>query len=171
MDINFNSFKNGQGTTTLICGVARALLETGGTVRIITNDPQETIRVLGSNPRGLTVSEYGSSRADWQLFDQVGNLREGINVLVTKACYLSITKILDGSRTGNFDGFILIDEPGRALTSQDVANVTGLKLLGTVPYDPSISRSVDAGLIGSRLIREFETVAAKLEEMCVNRYR
>jgi hypothetical protein len=48
-------------------------------------------------------------------------------------------------------GVILIDEPGRALSSDDIAASLGVPVVATILADPKIARAIDAGLIVSRL--------------------
>ncbi len=69
------------------------------------------------------------------------------SLLVLRACYLAIRAAVDAPRP---DGVIVVEETGRALTSSDIASVLGVPVVARVPYDPSISRAVDAGLLASR---------------------
>ena len=84
--------------------------------------------------------------------------------LVTRPCYLALRR---GTRRAHNDGFlvdgcILINEPGRALTSGDVANVLNVPVRATVPFDPAISRAVDAGLLSHRVPRALDEALAEL---------
>jgi hypothetical protein len=67
---------------------------------------------------------------------------------VTRACYLSIRRAVElGSRP---HGVVVIVEPGRALHASDIAAVIGAPVVAEVPFDASIARAVDAGLLVSR---------------------
>jgi len=70
------------------------------------------------------------------------------NYLVTRRCYLALRKATMARR--DYDGIVVIDEKDRALTVNDVSMVMTTKIAATVPYDPSISRAVDAGVLPER---------------------
>ena len=46
-------------------------------------------------------------------------------------------------------GVVLIDEPGRALTSRDVEHALGVPVVAEARLDPAVARAVDAGLARS----------------------
>jgi hypothetical protein len=50
-------------------------------------------------------------------------------------------------------GIVLVDEPGRALTSTDVERALGVGVVAEVRLDPAVARAVDAGLLIARLPR------------------
>jgi hypothetical protein len=79
--------------------------------------------------------------------------------LVTRRCYLAVTR---AQRLGcRPTGIVIIDEPGRALTADDVETSIGAPIVATLLHDPKIARAVDSGLAVSRLPR------ACLEELRV----
>lgn len=69
--------------------------------------------------------------------------------LVIRPCYLALRRAasLEQSPTG----IILITEDGRALGRHDVEAVIGAPVVAEVPYEASIARAVDAGLLAGRL--------------------
>lgn len=69
--------------------------------------------------------------------------------LVIRPCYLALRRAaaLEQPPTG----IILITEDGRALGRHDVEAVIGAPVVAEVPYESSISRAVDAGLLAGRL--------------------
>lgn len=67
--------------------------------------------------------------------------------MVVKQCYLSLRRATQLSRPTNV---IVIREEGRALTVKDVGHVIGSPVIAEIPYEPAISRAVDAGLLMSR---------------------
>lgn len=69
--------------------------------------------------------------------------------LVIRPCYLALRRAsaLEKPPTG----IILITEDGRALGRRDVEAVIGAPVVAEVPYESSISRAVDAGLLAGRL--------------------
>ena len=47
-------------------------------------------------------------------------------------------------------GLIVLAETGRALSSDDVGHALNIPVIATIPVDPAIARSVDAGLLVHR---------------------
>ncbi len=78
-------------------------------------------------------------------------------VCVLRACYLALTRAQQVS--GPYDRVVLVEEPGRALRTRDVASAVGASNVERVAWDPRVARSVDAGTIVSMLpppLRRFE---------------
>lgn len=73
------------------------------------------------------------------------------SVLVVRPCYLALRRVvrLDHRPTD----VVVVSEPGRALSARDVERTVGAPLIAEVPYDPGISRHVDAGLLAGRVPR------------------
>lgn len=71
------------------------------------------------------------------------------SLLVTRPCFIAIR------RAQQFDirptGIVLVDEPGRSLTSGDVEHALGVPVAAEVRLDPAVARAVDAGLLIARL--------------------
>lgn len=73
------------------------------------------------------------------------------SVLVTRQCYLALRRVVaHGPRP---TGVVLVCEPGRALTGRDVEHAVGAPVVAEIPWDPAISRAVDAGMLTSRMPR------------------
>ena len=72
--------------------------------------------------------------------------------MVTRSCYLSLRHATTLQRPTNA---FLIEESGRALTASDVSHVLGVPIMAKIPYDSTISRAVDAGLLPSRVEQLF----------------
>jgi hypothetical protein len=69
-------------------------------------------------------------------------------------CYVALATLL--TTGGRFDGVILVTETGRSLSDCDVTDVLGIPVVATVRADPSVARTIDAGLLLSRLHRHAE---------------
>lgn len=84
-------------------------------------------------------------------------VREAVQTvtMVTRPCYLSLRRATHLPKPHNV---VVIREESRALTVNDVSHVLGVPILAEIPYNPSISRSVDAGLLPSRVEQLFGTV-------------
>lgn len=76
--------------------------------------------------------------------------RSDRSVLVLRRCYLAIAAASGGDRP---DHIVIVDEPGRSLTCADVVAVLGAPVIARIPFDASISRAVDTGLLAARLPR------------------
>jgi hypothetical protein len=70
------------------------------------------------------------------------------SLLVIRPCFIAIRRAqrLEIRPTG----IVLIDEPGRALTSGDLEHALGVPVVAHVRLDPAVARAVDAGLLIAR---------------------
>ncbi|CAB4883621.1 MAG: hypothetical protein F2795_08115 [Actinobacteria bacterium] len=73
------------------------------------------------------------------------------DLLVVRGCYLALRRAAVLQRRPS--GVVLVNEPGRALRRQDVEAVTGAPVVSELAWDPTVARSVDAGLLASRVPR------------------
>jgi hypothetical protein len=83
--------------------------------------------------------------------------------LVTRACYLSLQRALRIRVRPT--GVVLVAEPGRSLTRDDIEASVGAPVVATIAWDIRIARSIDSGLMHSRrlprpLLRALPPVAA-----------
>ncbi len=80
-------------------------------------------------------------------------LAEGADssLLVTRRCYLALRRCsrLPVSPTG----VVVVSERGRALGVADVERVVGVPVVADIAVDEGLARTVDAGLLASRLPR------------------
>jgi len=104
-----------------------------------------TMHVLGDAfPNEQLVVDCGSIQPD-------DDLRRGAHAdwLVVRPCYLALRRAARLSmRPG---GVVLVTEEGRSLTSRDVVAVTGAPVVAEVRARSEVARSVDAGLLATRL--------------------
>lgn len=73
---------------------------------------------------------------------------QGRSFLVIRPCYLALRKAVFAKTKAT--GLIVLAEAGRALSSDDVSHALDIPVIATVPVDPAIARSVDAGLLVHR---------------------
>lgn len=73
---------------------------------------------------------------------------EGRSFLVIRPCYLALRKAVFARPKAT--GLIVLAETGRALSSDDVGHALNIPVIATIPVDPAIARSVDAGLLVHR---------------------
>ncbi len=77
-------------------------------------------------------------------------------VLVTRACYLALRA---AHRTLPPDQVVLVSEPGRALSANDVAAAIGSPVAAVLRWDPAVARAVDAGVFRDRQPRSLRDLA------------
>ena len=73
------------------------------------------------------------------------------SIMVVRPCYLALRAGVAAEERP--DGVVVVEEPGRALVSRDVADVLAAPVMATVPLDPAVARAVDAGVLARRLPR------------------
>ena len=73
------------------------------------------------------------------------------SLLVTRPCFLALRRAQQLAIRPT--GIVLVDEPGRALTSSDIEHALGVGVVAEVRLDPAVARAVDAGLLAARLPR------------------
>lgn len=85
-------------------------------------------------------------------------------LLVTRPCYLALRRAVahHGASTDGPTGIVLVAEPSRALHARDVERALGAPVVAEVPVDPVIARSVDAGLLATRLPRSLSVTLGAL---------
>lgn len=166
--------KGGQGCSVTAAAVAIKAAEQGDKVLLVDLSHQcdmDAVLGMGSRDGDLTDNlsvivgiypmdefvGYDKVVIDWGTEHPS---QEGLRLLVTKACYLSLRASV--SSTTKPDGVILVREEGRALQPQDVAIAVGSPIWGTVPHDPQIARTVDAGLMAARLPRALGNAAREI---------
>jgi MinD superfamily P-loop ATPase len=71
------------------------------------------------------------------------------SLLITRPCFIAIRRAQQLNIRPT--GVVLVDEPGRALTSRDVEHALGVAVVAEVRLDPAVARAVDAGLLIARL--------------------
>ena len=84
------------------------------------------------------------------------------SLLVLRPCYLALRRALVAPVRPS--GVVLVREHDRVLTRRDVEQLLEVPVRAEVPFDASVARAVDSGLLGARIPRPFqramETVAA-----------
>lgn len=72
-----------------------------------------------------------------------------VSLLVTRSCFLSLRRAK--SLPLRPTGIILVEEPGRALGRTDIEVILGVPVVASVAVEASIARTIDSGLLASRL--------------------
>jgi hypothetical protein len=101
----------------------------------------------------------GAARADEAAAARVAVAAEAQrSLLVVRSCYLALQRVR--AALVRPTGVILVEEPGRVLTSADIEAATEAPIVATVPLDPKVARVVDSGLLRGRLPRSLDPLRA-----------
>lgn len=73
-------------------------------------------------------------------------------VVLRGPCYVALASLLAAPQ-GRVDGIILVAEDGRSLTARDVTEVLDVPVVATVTASSDVARTIDAGLLVSRIHR------------------
>ena len=93
-----------------------------------------------------TVGDGGESYA--RLFSDVADH----SYCVVRLCFLSLRRLQQSSVTPT--GLIIIDEPNRMLAPEDFVRSVHAPVIATIPWDASISRSVNSGTLGRAMPKQ-----------------
>jgi hypothetical protein len=74
-----------------------------------------------------------------------------VALVVLRPCYLALRRAVRAPSLAHTAGVVLLDEPGRSLSAQEVGDVLDLPVLARVPCQSRIARAVDAGVLVTRL--------------------
>lgn len=163
--INFVQVKGGQGTSVTACAVGLAGAVRGRRVLLGGEDGDALEAILGTPPGGgpavpgLVLGGAGDPEGfDLVVYDGAGE--GGTTLLVTRPCYLALRRAVRASVRAA--GVVVVEEPGRALGVAEVAEVTGLPVVATIPVTAAVARAVDAGVLGLRLPRRLAAGADRI---------
>lgn len=103
--------------------------------------------LLDKASRGLVIVDAGTN--------PTGKAAEILEVsdrriVVTRPCYLALRRFMLSEWEATH--CLLVNEPGRSLGPKDVEGIVECPV-AVVPYDPSVSRAIDAGTMAWRLPR------------------
>jgi hypothetical protein len=85
-----------------------------------------------------------------------------VAVVVLRGCYLGLRRAVRAPALACTVGAVLVEEPGRSLAANDVADVLDLPVLARVPVKSVVARAVDAGVLATRLPDPLARPAAEL---------
>lgn len=178
VQINLYSHKGGSGTSTIAAMSALVLARTEPTALLTTDaDTHALIGVPHDGEDGgyttvtqnLTIALNRAVLAnesfvrDWGTIgvddDLLGDVTPSYLVM-RGPCYLALRKAAMSNHRP--DGIVLLAEPGRSLGESEVRDVTGLPVVASFPYDPAVSRIIDAGLLSTRIPKMAERPAIAL---------
>lgn len=183
----FAQAKHGQGCTTTAAAfalvVARGIGADSRPVLLTGRDLDDLAAVLGMPcPMGDALGYLVTAEAVTRLdkipgdairVDDAGAERRAVPTgpgdvfIVTRGCYLALRRLHARADLCAGTGLVMVTEPGRALTGRDAANVAGLPVMADVPYDVTVSRAVDAGLLSTRLPRPLHLALARMARALV----
>ncbi len=135
----------GQGAGAL-APVAAA--EAGAALAVALRDgPVPTVADLGAvaDPAARAVAEVADASA-----------------VVVRGCYLALRRAVRTPVLARASGVVLVEEPGRSLGAREVADVLGRPVLARVTLRSVVARSVDAGVLATRLPEPMARPASEL---------
>jgi len=80
------------------------------------------------------------------------------SLLVIRPCYLALRRAMQGPMRPS--GVVVIHEPGRSLSTDDVRQVIPAPVVAEIVLDPAVARAVDAGMLAGRLPRSLAKALA-----------
>jgi hypothetical protein len=95
------------------------------------------------------IGQQAESAGDAVATTVIGAARRSI--LVIRPCYMALRRAMQSPVRPS--GVVVVQEPGRALTTADVQQVVQAPVLAEVDLDPAVARTVDAGMLAGRLPR------------------
>ena len=163
--INLIQAKGGQGTSVTACAIALHAAAEGHRVRLDGHDRDALAAIMGVHgdgpvTPGVVLGDDTPNRLDLVIHD--GPSEEGTSLLVIRPCYLALRRAFHLGGTAGSGGVVVVTEPGRALETRDVADITALPVVTTIPVTPAIARAVDAGIFAARLPKELRSAAADI---------
>lgn len=75
------------------------------------------------------------------------------SLLVTRPCYLAVARAHAVAPSIRPSGVVVVDDGGHLLRLVDVSEAAGAPVLARVPFDPAVSRAVDAGSLATSMPR------------------
>lgn len=146
--------------------LARLEVDAGPNVRLLPwcggahgardGDGERLAALLAERP--VVVADCGTSPAGPALALTAAADR---SLLVIRPCYLAVRRAAAAPYRPS--AVVLVSEAGRSLGRADIEDVLGVPVVADVPWDGSIARAVDAGLLAGRvprvLARSLEGVA------------
>jgi hypothetical protein len=106
--------------------------------------------LLGTDPRPV-VADCGATPVGPRLALAAA---ASTSLLVLRPCYLALRRAQSFPLRPS--GVVLVDEPGRALTADDVEAVLGVPVRAVITVDRDIARAVDSGSFANRIPRRLE---------------
>lgn len=76
------------------------------------------------------------------------------SLLVTRRCYMALRRAAHAPLRPT--GVVVVNEPGRVLSTGDVSDIVKAPVVAEVEIDPAVARQVDAGLLAGRLPRSLQ---------------
>lgn len=116
-------------------------------IELVCVRPSDYVREFGLEDAESLVVDLGAgidAGAD-ELCDRADTV-----LMVVRGCYVALRRAVQHPLLRVTDGVVLVDEPGRALSASDVADVLALPVVATIPAHESIARAADAGVLAYR---------------------
>ncbi|MEY4401931.1 MAG: hypothetical protein RL072_1796 [Actinomycetota bacterium] len=107
---------------------------------------RELVEAADSN----TVLDFGTLQPPESICDALRS-----DWLIIRPCYLALRRAARLLRKPR--GVVVVREAGRSLTSRDIESVVGAPVIAQISVSEGVARSVDAGLLATRLPKQLAT--------------
>jgi hypothetical protein len=180
--------RGGHGTTTVAAALALYAAE-HGTTTLVTDVPSTAALIGVALPftdeflevtDNLAITSPGTAadrpRSHTVVIDAghapAAPAADEHYVVLRGPCYVALASLL-ARADAKPDGVILVAEPKRSLTARDVTDVLDVPVIATIDATPDVARTIDAGLLVSRLrrLREFAPLRALASDPYAGRLR
>jgi hypothetical protein len=183
--------RGGQGTTTV--AAALALYAAGhGSTELVTDVPStaaligipmpvtdESVEVAPNLTLVTTATAFDQPSPQTVVIDAAHGYSTAAApradehyVVLRGPCYVALASLL-APADARPDGIVLVAERKRSLTARDVTDVLDIPVIATIDVTPDVARTIDAGLLISRLhrLREFAPLRALATDPYAGRLR
>ena len=99
----------------------------------------------------ILTSDQGAWFLDAGTLPAAASVPADRRLLIVRNCYIALRRAV--AHPVRPDGVVLVVEPDRALNSADIEAVLAAPVVARVPIDPTVARTIDAGLFAARVPR------------------
>ena len=96
------------------------------------------------------VMAFGDDSASWSTRSEIVASSDQ-SVLVMRPCFLAHRRALEMSNAADWwvspDSVVCVNEPGRALSTEDIEQLLGVPVVAEVPVVPEMARAIDTGAL------------------------
>ena len=188
--ISLTGARGGHGTTTIAAALALFAADHQRTA-LVSSDPSTAALIGVASSGDDTITQVTPTLALARESSSIAALAAEVVVIDASAatsgpqsdihaehyvvlrgpCYVALASLL--AHPERPDAIILVAEPKRSLTARDVTDVLDVPVVATVEASPDVARTIDAGLLVSRLhrLRELAPLRALATDPYAGRVR
>jgi MinD-like ATPase involved in chromosome partitioning or flagellar assembly len=111
-------------------------------------------RLLSAEPRTVVADCGVVTETEADVVARQVAATASVSLLVLRPCFLGLRRAV--RLTLRPTGIVVVNDEGRAITSDDIESVLGVPVVARVRVSPAVARAVDAGLLAGALPRTLE---------------